>query len=299
MNSDEKTLQIIKKIVSVSPEQFTAANLSQIEDIIRNKIPETMKSNAPMNFPELYGDFCSEFERFKEFILFEPLIGKTVAALGGGFSSGKSSFLNALMNSTAGDNSRKNNILPAAIDPSTSVPAYIVHSSSEASACGFNIFNSRVVLDIEDIKPISHGFGSNEDDPEDTGIQMGQLLKTIFASTPLQPFENIAFLDTPGYSKAESADHTDKTDESIARRQLNGADCIMWFIDSDRGTFPEEDIKFLKSVENPKAPLLIIINKADKKTDSDLRDIKETVKNIARQRGIDFVDVCTFTRKNG
>ncbi|MBQ8568344.1 MAG: dynamin family protein [Oscillospiraceae bacterium] len=299
MSCEDNILQIIKKIVNVTPEQFTAANISQLEEIIKVKIPQTMKEHAPMNFPQLYDDFCSEYERFKEFILFEPLIGKTVVALGGGFSSGKSTFLNSLMSSFSSETGKKANILPSAINPSTSVPTYIVHSDSGSSAYGYNIFNSKVNLDIEDIKPISHGFGRNDEDDGDRGIQMGQMLKTIFASTPSQPFENIAFLDTPGYSKAETLEHTNKTDENIARQQLNSADCILWFIDCDRGTFPEDDIRFLKSLENKSAPLLIIVNKADKKTESDLRDIVGTIRNIAKQRGISCADVLAFSRKKG
>lgn len=72
-------------------------DLSKIEGIINKKIPETLKKNAPEDFYELYTDFKSEYEKFRDFILYDKLIGKNVIALGGGFSSGKSSFLNALM----------------------------------------------------------------------------------------------------------------------------------------------------------------------------------------------------------
>ena len=92
-------------------------DLSKIEAIINKKIPNTLKKNAPEDFYELYTDFKSEYEKFRDFILYDRLIGKNVVALGGGFSSGKSSFLNALMGKR---------VLPADIDPSTSVPTYIV-----------------------------------------------------------------------------------------------------------------------------------------------------------------------------
>lgn len=92
-------------------------DLSRIEEVIQKKIPETLKKNAPEDFYELYMDFKSEYEKFRDFILYDKLIGKNIIALGGGFSSGKSSFLNALMGKM---------VLPADIDPSTSVPTYIV-----------------------------------------------------------------------------------------------------------------------------------------------------------------------------
>ena len=77
--------------------QQLKADLSRIEEMIQKKIPDTLKKNAPEDFYELYTDFKSEYEKFRDFILYDKLIGKNIVALGGGFSSGKSSFLNALM----------------------------------------------------------------------------------------------------------------------------------------------------------------------------------------------------------
>ena len=109
-------------------------DLSKIEEIINKKIPDTLKKNAPEDFYELYMDFKSEYEKFRDFILYDKLIGKNIIALGGGFSSGKSSFLNALMGKP---------VLPADIDPSTSVPTYIVKGETH-EVSGINIFDTKV-----------------------------------------------------------------------------------------------------------------------------------------------------------
>lgn len=110
-------------------------DLSKIGEIINKKIPDTLKKNAPEDFYELYTDFKSEYEKFRDFILYDKLIGKNIIALGGGFSSGKSSFLNALMGKM---------VLPADIDPSTSVPTYIV-SGEKHNVMGINVFDTRQV----------------------------------------------------------------------------------------------------------------------------------------------------------
>ena len=68
------------------------ADITKIEKLINDKIPDTLKKNAPEDFYELYTDFKSEYEKFRDFILYDKLIGKNIVALGGGFSSGKSSF---------------------------------------------------------------------------------------------------------------------------------------------------------------------------------------------------------------
>lgn len=266
-----------------------SVDLSKIEAIINKKIPDTLKKNAPEDFYELYTDFKSEYEKFRDFILYDKLIGKNIVALGGGFSSGKSSFLNALMGKT---------VLPADIDPSTSVPTYIV-SGDKHNVMGINVFDTRVQMQPKDIKRIAHGFGEVEDDDDEKvsdAVTLGHVLENIFFSTPLHKYENIAFLDTPGYSKPDSEKYSAKTDEQIARGQLNASSYILWFVQADAGTITEEDIKFIKTLRED-IPKLIIVNKADKKNLSDLTDIIAKIKSTLDIKGVRYVDVFAFTSR--
>lgn len=264
------------------------ADLTKIEEIINKKIPETLKKNAPEDFYELYTDFKSEYEKFRDFILYDKLIGKNIIALGGGFSSGKSSFLNALMGKS---------VLPADIDPSTSVPTYIVKGEKH-EVLGINVFDTKVQMQPRDIKKIAHGFGELEDDDEKVteSVTLGHVLENIFFSTPLQKYENIAFLDTPGYSKPDSEKYSAKTDEQISRGQLNSSNYILWFVQADAGTITEEDIKFIKTLREG-IPLLVIVNKADKKNLQDLKDIISKIKSSMDLKGVHYVDVFAFTSK--
>lgn len=264
-----------------------AVDLSKIEEIINKKIPDTLKKNAPEDFYDLYTDFKSEYEKFRDFILYDKLIGKNIVALGGGFSSGKSSFLNALMGKSA---------LPADIDPSTSVPTYIV-SGEKHNVVGINIFDSKVHMQPKDIKKIAHGFGEIENDNDEKiteEITLGHVLESIFFSTPLHQYNNIAFLDTPGYSKPDSEKYSAKTDEQIARGQLNSSNYILWFVQADAGTITEEDIKFIKTLRED-IPKLIIVNKADKKNLEDLKNIIEKIKVSLDIKGIRYIDVFAFS----
>lgn len=265
------------------------ADLSKIEEIINKKIPDTLKKNAPEDFYELYTDFKSEYEKFKDFILYDKLIGKNIVALGGGFSSGKSSFLNALMGKS---------VLPADIDPSTSVPTYIVKGKKH-EVMGINIFDTKVQMEPRDIKKVAHGFGELEDDDNDKvsdSVTLGHVLDNIFFSTPLHKYDNIAFLDTPGYSKPDSEKYSKKTDEQISRRQLNSSNYILWFVQADAGTITEEDIKFLKTLREG-IPMLVILNKADKKNLDDLKDIIAKIKSVLDVKSVRYIDVLAFTSK--
>lgn len=264
-------------------------DLSKIEEIINKKIPETLKKNAPEDFYELYTDFKSEYEKFRDFILYDKLIGKNIVALGGGFSSGKSSFLNALMGKR---------VLPADIDPSTSVPTYIVRGEKH-EVMGINVFDTKVQMQPREIRKIAHGFGEVEDDEDEKvtdAVTLGHVLDNIFFSTPLHKYDNIAFLDTPGYSKPDSEKYSAKTDEQIARGQLNSSNFILWFVQADAGTITEEDIKFIKTLRED-IPKLIVVNKADKKNLSDLKEIIAKIKSTLDIKGVRYVDVFAFSSK--
>ena len=264
-------------------------DLSKIEEIINKKIPDALGKNAPEDFYELYTDFKSEYEKFRDFILYDKLIGKNIVALGGGFSSGKSSFLNALMGKQ---------VLPADIDPSTSVPTYIVQGEKH-EVMGINVFDTKVQMQPRDIRKIAHGFGEVEDEDAEKvtdGVTLGHVLDNIFFSTPLDKYESIAFLDTPGYSKPDSEKYSAKTDEQISRGQLNSSNYILWFVQADAGTITEEDIKFIKTLRED-IPKLIIVNKADKKNVKDLKDIIAKIRSTLDIKGVRYVDVFAFTSK--
>lgn len=253
-------------------------DLHDIEKMITKTLPDTLEKNAPSNFPELYFDFKQEYERFKEFILFDRLIGRNVVALGGGFSSGKSSFLNSILDEE---------LLPSDITPSTSVPAYLIHDE-ESIIYGINAFESKITMRPEEVGLIAHGFGKDDED----GIEatLGHLLQSLFISSPSQPFQHLALLDTPGYSKAETSNYSKKTDEKIARTQLNSANFILWFVPAESGTITNSDIEFLRSL-NPAIPKLVIVNKADKLPPDELDEVVNKIRDVLQLKGIHVLDV--------
>ena len=125
MNCDEMVnrellgnFQLLCDLISQSRTPFLKVDLGKLDDIIKKQIPDALGKNAPPDYYDLYTDFKAEYDKFRDYILYDRLIGKNVVALGGGFSSGKSSFLNALNGEPA---------LPEAIEPTTAVPTYVVH----------------------------------------------------------------------------------------------------------------------------------------------------------------------------
>jgi GTPase Era involved in 16S rRNA processing len=285
----QSQFQLFKNIIKSEDNINLKVDLSKIEKIINETLPNALEKNAPPNFPELFFDFKYEYSKFKDFILYEQLIGKSIVALGGSFSSGKSSFLNSLM---------KKSILPSEIDPSTSVPAYIVNGE-DTKIYGINVFDSKIEMGLKDIKAISHGFGEEIDENQNVTseeVTLGHILESIFLVTPLQTYKNIAFLDTPGYSKPDTTAYSSKTDEKIARVQLNSSDYILWFVKIDDGTIKDDDINFINTLKK-EIPKLIIVSKADKLPQDDVNKIVKEVKEMLDIKGIQYVDVLSYSRK--
>lgn len=246
------------------------ADLSKLQEIIDKKIPDALSKNAPPDYYTLYTDFLAEFEKLRDYILYDRLIGKCVVALGGGFSSGKSTFLNTLMGM---------DILPMKITPTTAVPTYLI-CDSENSVEAINIFDVKVHFqELSDIQKVSHDFGRIEENGKVKcqGTALGQVLESIFVTTPEQTYQNIAFLDTPGYSKADSEYYSARTDEQIARRQLNTANLILWFVNSANGDIGKNDIDFLHSLR-PGIPMAVVLTRAGGNPDA-VERIREKVKN--------------------
>lgn len=265
----------------------TKQKLEYVESIITRELPELVKKVAPPNIYELMADFRAEYEKFKDFIIYEALIGKNIIGLGGGFSSGKSSFLNSLMG--------EGEILPENINPSTSVPAYLVHGE-ENNVKAINIFDACVELDLPAINEISHGFGAvgDEDGQATDAVQLGHVLKNLFLETPLQRYKNLVFLDTPGYSKPDSQNYSAKTDENIARQQLNTVDMILWFLPvNEAGSFTDSDIRFIRSLDK-NIPITVICSKAKRRTNQQREEIRAKIKEQILVENLNVKDVFFF-----
>lgn len=241
-------------------------DLRKIEKIFLVEIPRLIRKSAPADIYDLLQELQYNYEFLHDCIIYGSLKRKNVIGLGGGFSSGKSSFLNTVMG--------QGEILPENINPSTSVPTYIVNGN-ENKVSGINIFQKNMELDLFSINAISHGFGSFADDIK--SIELGHILRNLVLTTPFFKYKNIAFLDTPGYSKPDDVNYSAKTDEMVARQELNTTNYVLWFSPvSESGSLAETDIAFIKSLRED-LHISIICSKANRRTVEQREQIRKTI----------------------
>lgn len=269
---------LLLKVTSNNDSVSIPKEYENIKRIIQVDILNFLKKDSPINSSDLYFDFKYEYEKMVNFYKFKDINEKQIIALGGGFSTGKSSFINTIL---------KSRILPSNLTPTTAVPTYVISGKDDIQA--INMFDSSIELKKDEFKLLTHdNVGEN--------LEFGHLLKQIFVKSSNLKYENIAFLDTPGYSAYDSKEYSDRTDENICRSQLNSADFIFWFVSAENGTINNTDIEFLKTIKND-IPIFIVINKCDKVISNDLKLIYLEVSNKLEKTNLNIKDIFLFSRK--
>ncbi|MBM3073718.1 dynamin family protein [Lelliottia sp. RWM.1] len=258
------------------------AVLLALEHLIEQELPDLARRGSPPTFTDILRSLRYEMVRFREFCEYPVLSGKVVVGLGGSFSAGKSSLINALV----GD--RK--CLVTEVDPTTSLPTYLVqgtHDTPEVKA--INLFNRLITLSHSQFRTLTH------EERERYGSQVSRMLKSVVVAHNGFNWANLALLDTPGYSKADEESSL-RTDASIARSQLNSAQFIIWLVPADKGTITEDDIAFLASLDKH-IPKLIVVSRADKHPEDTIGKIVDLVRQTVTQRGIEVLDVLPFSTR--
>ena len=180
--------------------------------------------------------------------------------LAGGFSSGKSSFLNRLVKNA--------NLLPTGTQPISVVKTYLYCNAKNKKVTveGVNLKNVLVELPTNVLQAIQHANSSN--------VHLASVLEKLLIQIKSSELDGLCFIDTPGYNNSISVNVSNgKTDKDTATEAFAEGDVLFWLIDIDKGTAISDDIEMLAQFQGK--PKVIIFNKADKKGDQESKKIVE------------------------
>lgn len=180
--------------------------------------------------------------------------------LAGGFSSGKSSFLNRLVKNA--------NLLPTGTQPISVVKTYLYCNAKNKKVTveGVNLKNVLVKLPTNVLQAIQHANSSN--------VHLASVLEKLLIQINSSELDGLCFIDTPGYNNSISANVSNgKTDKDTATEAFAEGDVLFWLIDIDKGTAISDDIEMLAQFKGK--PKVIIFNKADKKGYAESKKIVE------------------------
>lgn len=191
----------------------------------------------------------------------------------GSFSAGKSTLMNKLLN---------DRILAVNIDPASSLPVEFLYATQE-QILGHLPNGQTRVLSREEL--------SEQD--------FGNLLPDGWVSVELNtdvlaPLNHLCLVDLPGLD-SKNTQH-EQAINSYLHRSL--AYCLV--ISAEAGTLPESTRRFLAELKLYRAPVLVVVTKADKKTADDLQAIVAQVRaQVEALVGVQaIVDVVAVSRKD-
>ncbi len=209
---------------------------------------------------------------------YPSLFQKSMVAVGGGFSAGKSTFLNHLLG--------LNLKLPEDNDPTTAIPTYCFKDKREA-LMGHS--QNGGVVELPD-------FSFDHKTLNAFGFDLKSIMPFMILSTPL-PFKHLCFIDTPGYNPSNQG-YTGG-DRQASEEYLANAKYILWVIDCQHGTIQSDDLDYLQELyEEHGKQVFIVLNKADRKTKNDLEKIATNIREILEDKGVEICGIGAYSSKN-
>ncbi len=206
---------------------------------------------------------------------YPSLFQKNMVAVGGGFSAGKSTFLNHLLG--------LNLKLSANSTPTTAIPTYCFKDKREA-LMGFS--QNGGVVELPD-------FSFDHKTLNAFGFDLKSIMPFMILSTPL-PFKHLCFIDTPGYNPSNQG-YTGG-DRQASEEYLNHAKHILWLISCERGGIEKSDLDYLQELyEEHGKQVFIVLNKADRKTKNDLEKIATNIREILEDKGVEICGIGAYS----
>ena len=212
-------------------------------------------------------------KQLEEVVAFPHIFTKKSIAIGGGFSSGKSEFVNSFITGSVK--------LPVGLNPTTAIPSFVI-SSSKVSIKGVSRNGATVGVEPGFYTRMSRDFIKK--------IKNSMPYMTVEVPLIKGLFENICLIDTPGYDPAGESE-----DRSIATDFLKDRDALIWIIPATTGTIPQEDLKFINDLELNGIPFYVVLSKAEIPSERELESIIDEVKEALDEEAIEYMGVSVYS----
>jgi len=256
----------------------------EFERLLKDDYLEFARKDTYPEEAEAYATLLTIRSNMNQMRLSPRLASRNICTVAGSFSSGKSSFINSLI---SGDK----DILPTDLTPTTSIPTFITHTDkNELEINVFNYEGGKKLIDASILELMTDEFERNYK------IKLNKIVERVVINTPyLGKCKHVAFIDTPGYTN-------DEEDKKIALQEVLANPFLIWVVDCEKGTLPQEDVDFLckfrdrrrrsqlSSYRKSQRPVFIVLNKADKKL-TEKRKILREVKNVADKNKLPYFGI--------
>ncbi|MFP6029714.1 dynamin family protein [Helicobacter pylori] len=251
--------------------------LEKYQSVLDNEFLEFASGVDSLKEKEIALLMLQEIKKELQLVASYPsLFQKTIVAVGGGFSTGKSTFLNNLLGLKLK--------LPENINPTTAIPTYCLKGKKEV-LMGFSQNGGMVELPH---LTFDHQF------LESLGFNLKEIMPFMLLSAPSVPFEFLCFIDTPGYNPGNQG-YTGG-DKEASKESLKHAKHILWLISCERGGIESDDLEFLQELyEEEGKQVFIVLSRADRRTKSQLEEVAIKIRETLKDNGIEFLGICAYS----
>ncbi|TPH77803.1 acyl carrier protein [Helicobacter pylori] len=251
--------------------------LEEYQSILDNKFLEFASGVDSLKEKKIALLTLQEIKKELQLVASYPsLFQKNIVAVGGGFSTGKSTFLNNLLGLKLK--------LPEHIDPTTAIPTYCLKGKKEV-LMGFSQNGGMVELPS---LTFDHQFLKS------LGFNLKEIMPFMLLSAPSVPFEFLCFIDTPGYNPGNQG-YTGG-DKQASKESLKHAKHILWLVSCERGELHKDDLEFLQELyEEEGKQVFIVLSRADRRTKSQLEEVAIKIRETLKDNGIEFLGICAYS----
>ncbi|MFP6035538.1 dynamin family protein [Helicobacter pylori] len=264
-------------IVRILNAKMENEGLEEYQSILDNEFLEFASGVDSLKEKEIALLTLQEIKKELQLVASYPsLFQKTIVAVGGGFSAGKSTFLNNLLGLKLK--------LPEHIDPTTAIPTYCLKGKKEV-LMGFSQNGGMVELPH---LTFDHQFLKS------LGFNLKEIMPFMLLSAPSTPFEFLCFIDTPGYNPGNQG-YTGG-DKQASKESLKHAKHILWLISCERGELHKDDLEFLQELyEEEGKQVFIVLSRADRRTKRQLEEVAKQIRETLEDKGIEFLGIGAYS----
>ncbi|WRF58775.1 acyl carrier protein [Helicobacter pylori] len=263
-------------IVRILNAKMENERLEEYQQILDNEFLEFASGVDSLKEKEIALLTLQEIKKELQLVASYPsLFQKNMVAVGGGFSAGKSTFLNNLLGLKLK--------LPEHIDPTTAIPTYCLKGKKEV-LMGFS--QNGGMVELPHLK-FDHQF------LESLGFNLKEIMPFMLLSAPSVPFEFLCFIDTPGFNPGNQG-YTGG-DEQASKESLKHAKHILWFISCECGELHKDDLEFLQELYDEGKQVFIVLSRADRRAKSQLEEVAKKIRETLKDHGIEFKGICAYS----
>ncbi|OOP98257.1 acyl carrier protein [Helicobacter pylori] len=270
----EERYDLIARILNA---KTSNEGLEEYQSVLDNEFLEFASGVDSLKEKEIALLTLQEIQKELQLVASYPsLFQKTIVAVGGGFSAGKSTFLNNLLGLKLK--------LPEDMNPTTAIPTYCLKGKREV-LMGFSQNGGMVELP---------NLAFNHQFLKSLGFNLKEIMPFMLLSAPSVPFEFLCFIDTPGFNPANQG-YTGG-DKEASKESLKHAKHILWLISCESGGIGSDDLEFLQELyEEEGKQVFIVLSRADRRAKSQLEEVAKKIKETLENNGIEFLGICAYS----